>query len=188
MCQTRFINYEFHVPFDALAENLVNSYDNTHVPPEYLRTAQDLREFLERHDLPTDRIASVDLAEVRSLRDQVRRVFEARSHGQAIQEINAMLDRAQVRARLEKSGSAIALDWRVDEQAGVVDRLRSAVALNLALLVERFGLERLRVCVAKPCRDVFVDISKNGARRYCGLVCANRTRVSQFRERQREEE
>ena len=69
--------------------------------------------------------------------------------------------------------------------ARTVDRLRTAVALNLAFLLERFGFDRFHVCDADPCEDVFVDVTRSGARRFCAVSCANRARVALFRQRQR---
>lgn len=187
MSQTRFTSYDFPLPFGALAQNLVNSFDETHVPPDYLQTPQDLQALLARHELQFERVSLNDLKAARALRDEVREVFEARSTARAIQLVNAMLDRVRIRVQVQRKASSIALDWRPDNGDSLIDQLRGAVAVNLMLLLERFGMERFRLCAALPCRDVFVDVSKNGARRYCGTACANRLRVAQFRERQREE-
>ncbi|MGH8188945.1 MAG: CGNR zinc finger domain-containing protein [Steroidobacteraceae bacterium] len=174
------------VPFDALAQNLVNSYDDTRSPPDCLQTPQHLKELLVQHGLHVKRVTQADLARVRRLRDDVREVFEAGGGKQAVQLINTLLENADVRPQLDRSRGVVALDWQVAAAADVVDQVRSAAALNLALLAERFGFERFRVCVTSPCRDVFVDVSKNATRRYCGMICANRARVASFRERQRE--
>jgi predicted RNA-binding Zn ribbon-like protein len=114
----------------------------------------------------------------------VRAVFEAHSAKQAIRLINAVASSARLQFRIESKRNCIGVEWRVDDSTGIADQLRSAVALNLAFLLERFGIERFRVCATSPCRDTFVDVSKNGARRYCGTTCANRGRVASFRERQ----
>jgi predicted RNA-binding Zn ribbon-like protein len=179
-------HYEIQVPFDALAQNLVNSYDNTNSPPDYLQTPQDLKELLAKHGLDIKRATQADLAQVRELRDGIREIFAAGSARQAAHLINQLLEKAELRPRLGNSKGAVVLDWQVAGSGEVVDQVRSAAALNLAVLAERFGFERFRVCVTSPCRDVFVDVSKNATRRYCGTVCANRARVASFRERQRE--
>jgi predicted RNA-binding Zn ribbon-like protein len=186
MCQMTITHYEMQVPFDALAQNLVNSYDHTRSPADYLQTPQDLRDLLAKHGLDVKRVAHTDLARVRELRDGVREVFAAGSARHAAHLINGLLANAQLQPRLDYSRGAVALDWQATGSGTVVDQVRSAAALNLAVLAERFGFERFRVCVTSPCRDVFVDVSKNATRRYCGIVCANRARVASFRERQRE--
>ena len=42
---------------------------------------------------------------------------------------------------------------------------------------------RFGICVAANCDRVFVDTSKNASRRFCSLVCQNRTKVAAFRAR-----
>jgi predicted RNA-binding Zn ribbon-like protein len=182
-----FAHYDVGIPFDALAQNLVNSYDNTRTPPEYLQTTHDLGAFLARHGLPAQRVSAADLAAARLLRERVRGVFEANSARQIIGLVNALAAGARVGFQVESRRQGVALQWHVNDAANLIDRLQSAVALNLASLLERFGVERLRVCETPPCRDVFVDVSKNGARRYCGTTCANRRRVAIFRERHHHE-
>jgi predicted RNA-binding Zn ribbon-like protein len=187
MCQHRFIRYEAPAPFGALAQNLVNTYDPTHEPPEYLRSSKDLRTLLEYHDLPAGGSGSVDLSAVRELRDEVRSVFQASSASAAMQLINALLERAQIEVRMVRRGSEPRLDLCAASSARVVERLRTGAALNLAFLLERFGFRRFHVCAADPCEDVFVDVTKGGARRFCAVSCANRARVALFRQRQRAE-
>jgi predicted RNA-binding Zn ribbon-like protein len=186
MCQERFTRYEIELPFAALAQNLVNTYDPTHEPPEYLRSIRDLRVLLEYHGLSAGGAASADLNAVRELRNEVRAVFEAPSATAAMQRVNGLLDRARIALRVVRRGSQPRLDWAAAEDAPAADRLRSALALNLAFLLERFGFERFHVCAADPCEDVFVDVTKSGARRFCAVGCANRARVALFRRRQRE--
>jgi predicted RNA-binding Zn ribbon-like protein len=185
MCQERFTRYDVEIPFGALAQNLVNTYDPTHAPPEYLRSADDLAQLLEHHGLRGAAIAAADLNAARALRAEVRAVFQARSAAAAMQRINALLDKAHVELRMVRRGAEVKLDWSVAGRARPIERLRTAVALNLAFLLERFGRERFHVCAADPCEDVFVDVTKSGARRFCAVSCANRARVALFRERQR---
>ena len=45
--------------------------------------------------------------------------------------------------------------------------------------------DRLRVCAASDCEDVYVDVSKNGSRRFCSTRCSNRTNTAAYRERAR---
>ncbi|WP_369292618.1 CGNR zinc finger domain-containing protein [Sinorhizobium sp. 7-81] len=46
----------------------------------------------------------------------------------------------------------------------------------------------MRVCVADPCRDAFIDTSKKGSRRFCGNRCANRWHVATFRQRKKKDD
>jgi predicted RNA-binding Zn ribbon-like protein len=182
-----FAHYGIGIPFDALAQNLVNSYDNTRTPPEYLQTTHDLGAFLAQHGLPAKRVSAADVEAARLLRDRVRGVFEANGARQIIGLVNALAGGARVGFQVESRRQSVAVQWHVDDASNLIERLQSAVAINLASLLERFGVERLRVCETPPCRDVFIDVSKNGARRYCGTTCANRRRVAIFRERHHRE-
>ncbi len=187
MCQMTFAHYGITIPFDALAQNLVNSYDNTRTPPEYLQTTHDLAAFLVQHGLPAKRVSAADLEAAQLLRARVRSVFEANGARQVVRLVNALAGSARLGFRVESRRHSVAVQWHVDEASNLIDRLQSAVAINLATLLQRFGAERLRVCATPPCRDVFIDVSKNGARRYCGTKCANRRRVAIFRERHHHE-
>jgi hypothetical protein len=56
------------------------------------------------------------------------------------------------------------------------------VAVNeLVDLVLTVGQERIRACGANPCRQIFVDTSRNGRRPYCSRRCANRVNQSRHR-------
>ena len=45
--------------------------------------------------------------------------------------------------------------------------------------------DRLGVCSASACDRVYVDVSRNGTRRFCSIACQNRVKAAAFRERQR---
>ena len=76
------------------------------------------------------------------------------------------------------------LEWSLDTSLDLAEALRSAVAVSAAHIVTEFGFERLRVCGADPCADVFLDVSKRGEQRFCGPRCATRVRVAAHRARQ----
>jgi predicted RNA-binding Zn ribbon-like protein len=57
--------------------------------------------------------------------------------------------------------------------------------LGLAKLVCDLGPDRLGVCSAAPCTDVFVDTSPNRSRRYCSDRCSSRANVAAYRARKR---
>jgi predicted RNA-binding Zn ribbon-like protein len=47
---------------------------------------------------------------------------------------------------------------------------------------------RLGVCAAPRCELVFVDISRNGSRRFCGTACQNRVKAAAYRARLQQQE
>lgn len=169
---------------NSLAEDLVNTYDATLDRPEHLREPADLARFLREHGFGAPApLSEQDLREAKELREPLRAVFEARDEAEAARLVNRLLSGARVMAELDVEGGSTRLRLAPEEGLEVVERLRAASALGLALAIEKIGFERLRVCAADPCRDVFIDTSRNSTRRYCSLRCANRHNVATFRRR-----
>jgi predicted RNA-binding Zn ribbon-like protein len=177
--------YTFPVPFGALAENLVNSLDESIAVPEHLATPADLAEFLAEHGISWPRRpGAADLAAVREVRAEVRRLFTASTQSEVVQQLNALLRDARVNMRVARERGGAGIQWSVDESMPLAQALRAAAAVSAAHLVKDFGFERLRVCGADPCADVFLDVSKRGEQRFCGPRCATRVRVAAHRARQ----
>jgi predicted RNA-binding Zn ribbon-like protein len=57
----------------------------------------------------------------------------------------------------------------------------------MALLeaIQEHGWRRFGICEARPCRNVYVDRSRNRSRRYCSAACANRAAQAAHRARAR---
>lgn len=177
--------YTFPAPFGAIAENLVNTLDHSIDVPEHLATPADLVEFLKQHEIEwTRRVTAADLDAVRALRAEVRGLFAAETPAQATQMLNSLLTGPRVQLQVQRERGAARLVWTVDSSVPLAEALRSAVAVSAAHLVTEFGFERLRVCGADPCADVFLDVSKRGEQRFCGPRCATRVRVAAHRARQ----
>ncbi|HEV2109643.1 MAG TPA: CGNR zinc finger domain-containing protein [Thermomicrobiales bacterium] len=172
----------------SLAEALINTYDITLDSPELLPTPRDLAAFLSARGLLPEgvSVSEDDLAEVRALRADLRVIFEAGDEAVAVSILNGLLAAAPVSLRLERDEEG---SWRVEprpaDELPLARRVTVEATLGLADAVEAYGFERLRVCDADPCRDVFLDTSRNRSRRYCGQKCANRHNVAAFRQRQR---
>lgn len=58
------------------------------------------------------------------------------------------------------------------------------VAVALATVVGSEYADRLGVCEAPRCDRVFVDVSRNGTRRFCSTACQNRVKAAAHRARQ----
>jgi predicted RNA-binding Zn ribbon-like protein len=52
-------------------------------------------------------------------------------------------------------------------------------------VVVQHGWQRLGVCSAEGCDDVYVDTSRNASRRYCSNTCASRSTVAAYRARRK---
>ncbi|HUC58346.1 MAG TPA: CGNR zinc finger domain-containing protein [Streptosporangiaceae bacterium] len=66
---------------------------------------------------------------------------------------------------------------------GLVTGWAAGCATGLAVVLGSELYGRLGVCTADRCDRVFVDISKNGMRRFCSTACQNRTKAAAFRAR-----
>jgi len=59
------------------------------------------------------------------------------------------------------------------------------MATGLAMVLGSENWVRLGVCSAPACDAVYVDTSRNGAKRFCSTTCQNRVKAAAFRERHR---
>jgi hypothetical protein len=71
----------------------------------------------------------------------------------------------------------------VPVEADLVRRMRTRTAVGLAHLLCGGAGDRLGQCARDGCGVVFLDTSRNGRRRFCGVRCANVVRVSNHRSR-----
>lgn len=185
MSQLNFDNYmECSL---SLAVDLVNTFDPTD-GTEDLPTIGALSEFVSEHQVSYQgRVTSQDLEQVRRLRARLRRVFDAPNEETAAGILNKLLAYSGARPELTSHGGD---DWHLHytaSDAPLARRLMAEAAMALSVLVAADGFERLRVCEAGNCIDVFVDQSRNRSRRFCSpQVCGNRASVAAFRARQRE--
>ncbi|MBC8026391.1 MAG: CGNR zinc finger domain-containing protein [Steroidobacteraceae bacterium] len=177
--------YKFDVPFGAIAENLVNTLDESISVPEHLVTPADVGKFLHVHAIEWPRKPAVaDLEALRVVRARVRALFVATTQTEAERRLNELLVDARVNLRVARERGVARIEWAVDDSVELAEAVRSATAVSAAHIAKEFGFERLRVCGADPCADVFLDASKRGEQRFCGSRCATRVRVAAHRARQ----
>ncbi|MDQ3981643.1 MAG: CGNR zinc finger domain-containing protein [Actinomycetota bacterium] len=172
-------------PGVGVAVNLVNSLGSTS-GYEKLRTPADLRELLDAQGLegygPVD---EADLEPLRALRPRLRAIFEAPTDGEAAARINELLAESGAAPQMTDHDGKWHLHYAADD-APLVDRIAAAAAMGIATVILHWGWERLGVCDAADCADVFVDTSRNRSRRYCDASCSTRTNVAAFRARHKE--
>jgi predicted RNA-binding Zn ribbon-like protein len=166
-----------------LAIDLVNTLDPYLAEPERLPDAEALRRFLGEHgiDAPVNRH---DLQRCKALRGRLRHVLTAPSVADLVARLNAIIawviTGAEVIARAD-GGWALALTPRPPRRLD--ERLAAIAVGELVDLVSTVGPERIRACDAAPCREIFVDTSRNARRRYCSRRCANRLNATRHRRR-----
>lgn len=172
-------------PGVGVAVNLVNSLGSA-TGYENLRTADDVRELLDAQGLEGyGTVEESDLEPLRSLRPELRAIFEAPDERTAAGRINALLARSGAAPQMTDHDGKWHLHFAADD-APLGDRVAAVAAMGLATVMVRWGWERLGVCRADDCADVFVDTSRNRSRRYCDPSCSTRMNVAAFRARHKE--
>ncbi|HEX4817175.1 MAG TPA: CGNR zinc finger domain-containing protein [Nonomuraea sp.] len=64
-----------------------------------------------------------------------------------------------------------------------VEALGGEFATALALIVDGYGPDRFGVCGAHQCEAVYIDLTRNGSRRYCSAACTARAKTAAYRSR-----
>jgi predicted RNA-binding Zn ribbon-like protein len=94
-------------------------------------------------------------------------------------------------ARLNAVAAGSGPDMRIGSrggvrQAGTVDQVLTALVRDALEVLGSVDLARLRECVNPRCTRLFVDTSRAGTRRWCGMAeCGNKAKVAAFRARSR---
>jgi predicted RNA-binding Zn ribbon-like protein len=155
--------------------------------PEHLLKPADLGRFLVAHRIqPQEAITQADLEAVRLMRDQIRAAWTAATVKAAVEILNPLLRKIPVQLQAQSDDQdIISMQYNMRRGSSVVAQLGLKSALGIVGLLQHEGLDRLRACAAAPCRDVFVDTSRNKSRRFCSDRCANRYNINAFRERQK---
>ncbi|RSM90871.1 CGNR zinc finger domain-containing protein [Kibdelosporangium aridum] len=127
-----------------------------------------------------------DVDELRGYATRLRAIFEAVEDGQideACVVTNALLADTQAVPRLIKHDGE---PWHMHFHAGSASWARgwaASMATALAIVLGNPMADRLGVCTATACDRVFVDVSRNGTKRFCSTACQNRIKAAAFRAR-----
>jgi predicted RNA-binding Zn ribbon-like protein len=164
----------------TLAAALVNTRPREASPAEKLDAPAVLGEILGRAPEPPPRAARTeDLDAARALRAQLLTAFRARDTAELADALNPLLGAPGWGLRAGAGG------WELGPApAGeLVPWLGVRMARGLAELAAVYGTERLHACAAEDCQAVLVDVSRNGARRFCSRTCSSRINVRKHRQR-----
>ncbi len=158
---------------------------------DQLTSLDDLRAFLGPHrSLWRNRATAADVAELREVRARLRAVFEKAAAGDepgAVDQLNALLADYPVSPQISGHDHR---EWHLhmsDRAPTVASGYAANASMGLAMQMTTVGVNRLGVCQAPPCRDVYIDVSTNRSRRYCSDRCATRANVAAYRARRREQ-
>ncbi|WP_436773590.1 CGNR zinc finger domain-containing protein [Yinghuangia sp. YIM S09857] len=164
---------------------------NTEAPgrgTDDLRTTADIAMLLDAVGRAPSRVTESDVPRLRSVRARLRAVFAdaaAGRHEDAVATLNGLLAEYPVHPRVTGHDGK---PWHIhlaDDQSGAAESFAAVAGMGLAVRMTSLGVDRLGVCEAPPCRNVFVDASANRSRRYCSDRCSTRANVAQFRARRK---
>jgi predicted RNA-binding Zn ribbon-like protein len=117
---------------------------------------------------------------------RLRTVFEAATEAERAQRADALLLAADCRPRLVRHSDDLPFHLHyAPVRAGLAARVRALTAAGLAHVIDDGSGSRLRVCGRAGCETAFLDVSRNGRRRFCSLRCANQVNVANHRLRHR---
>jgi predicted RNA-binding Zn ribbon-like protein len=132
----------------------------------------------------------VELSDARGLEQAAGRLYgvfaalDAADLEAAADELNTLIGDHGARPTLIKhDGGPWHLHYHAPDAARVPG-IVGGMATGLAILVGTGQAERLGVCSAESCDRVYVDVSRNGTRRFCSTACQNRAKTAAFRARQ----
>jgi predicted RNA-binding Zn ribbon-like protein len=134
-----------------------------------------------------DTTFTLSAAETRQATDAarlIRAVAEADTQDDVLTRLNELLALARPRPYATDHDGALHLHYAGPE-APALEQLTTTVAMGLSQVVVQHGWQRLGVCSAEGCDDVYVDTSRNASRRYCSNTCASRSTVAAYRARQK---
>jgi predicted RNA-binding Zn ribbon-like protein len=170
-----------------LVQDLINTYDLYLDEPEHLQTPDDLQRFLEMRGIKLEaEVTPTDLDETCNLRETLRTAWNAEMTETMLAILNPLIAASPVTMQFEETGEQhVHAQFALQPGLSLTQQLAFECALGMIEVVQQQGLDRMRACAAAPCRDVFVDTSRNKSRRFCSEQCANRYNISAFRERQK---
>jgi predicted RNA-binding Zn ribbon-like protein len=133
-------------------------------------------------------LAAREADEVARMAARLRPTFAAVEDGdleRAAGEVNALLGTYRPQPYLARGDDAA---WHLHFHApgaGTEAAWGAGCATALAAVLASESWRRLGVCSAPACDRVFVDLSRNGSRRFCSAACQNRTKAAALRARRR---
>lgn len=100
--------------------------------------------------------------------------------GEALAEVNDAARLPLPRHQLDESGRLT--------RTGGVDEVLGAVARDAVDLLSSAQFAKTKECANPDCTRLFVDLSRSGARRWCGMAeCGNKHKAASYRKRKKRE-
>ncbi|MEW2084029.1 CGNR zinc finger domain-containing protein [Streptomyces sp. NPDC005283] len=159
-----------------------------------LTSVESIRELFGESSQAARRATDADVTRFRSVRGRLRAVFTAADAGdetQAVDLLNSLLLEFPVNPQIsghdfrDEDGRP---KWHMhlaDHPSNATSGYAAIAAMGLAFHLTEYGVDRLGLCQAAPCRNAYLDTSTNRSRRYCSDRCATRANVAAYRARKR---
>jgi predicted RNA-binding Zn ribbon-like protein len=132
-------------------------------------------------------VTAQQAAELAAVAGRLRMVFDAVDRGDvdaAASTVNAVLAETGARPQLDRHDGE---PWHMHFHASsdsLAQGWAAGCATGLAIVLGTETYDRLGVCTAPRCDRVYVDVSRNGTRRFCSTSCQSRVKAAAFRARQ----
>jgi len=150
-------------------------------------SAPALAAVLDSYDVHQPVTSAAQVQALRPWVQRLREVFETATAAEKAELADALLIDADCRPRLVSHGPGLPYHFHYAPVAsGLTARVKALTAAGLAHLIDDGGGPRLRACTRAGCGTAFIDISRNGRRRFCSVRCANQVNVARHRLRQRQ--
>jgi predicted RNA-binding Zn ribbon-like protein len=123
-----------------------------------------------------------ELDAVRDTRELLRDIWVL-DRDDAVDAVNRMLREARAVPHLVRHDD---YDWHIhatEPDAPLAERIRVEAAMAFIDVIRMGETGRLRVCGADDCDGLFLDLSRNGSKRFCSVRCGNRVNMTAFRAR-----
>lgn len=165
------------------------AHGRRYTPPTGADLVTDLLEALAPAMLRTPaRPAEIVVAELVPYLEDLRAVFRWLADGDLDAACHRINDLLSVTGAIPVLSHHDGERWHLHFHAPDANwalRWAGSMATSMAVVLGSPAYERLGVCSAPVCDRVYVDVSRNGARRFCSTACQNRVKAAAFRERRK---
>lgn len=151
-------------------------------PEELLATPHDLARWAIEATVLTEHptVSQAELERLRDLREAIYRLVIAMLHDQP----GRAEDRRLLNSYAEGRPPRIRLDADGVVRTGNVESIGWVITCAAAELLAQAQEPRMRECARANCTRIFIDRSRTGNRRWCGMQeCGNRIKAANYRAR-----
>jgi predicted RNA-binding Zn ribbon-like protein len=157
-----------------------------YLPPEGAERAAALNALFKSAGSRTE-VAAAEAEAFVPVAAALAAVFSAVAAGdvdRAAHQLNDLLAATGAHPALERhDGEPWHIHFHSADESSFATGWAAGCATGLAIVLGGELHDRLGVCTAPHCDRVYVDVSRNGSRRFCSTACQNRVKAAAFRER-----